>query len=553
MIKNEEILEIAKSTKNLKLLFVEDNEILRSSIVEILSTFFEDITVCINGKDGLEQYIKNKDTNNAFDLIITDINMPILNGLDMSRKIKEIDQFIPILFFTAFTETNYILDGIDIGIDGYLEKPLDIDKFLFYIKKILHNIEIKDASNHEAKILADTIDKNVIMTKTDLKGIITYASDAFCDISKYTRDELLGKSHNTVRHPDMPNETFMYMWSIIPNGETWKGEIKNLAKDGTSYWVYSVISPEYDYHGKHIGYISIRRDIAMQKEVEILNTSLEMKIEEANKEVTDILKHTRESIEYAALIQSSLIPDNHLFRKYFQEYFVIWHPKDTVGGDIYLFNELRSDDECLIFCIDCTGHGVPGAFVTMLVKAVEAQLMAHIFNNPDMEISTAWVMGFFNNTLKKLLKQEDSSGISNVGWDGSVFYYNKKEKIIKFSGAESPFFYRKPDGEIITVKGTRKSVGYKQCPMDYVYKETIIENVEEGTKVFLTTDGYLDQNGGPKDFPFGKKKFIQIIDDYGEESMADLQEMFMYEMAEWEEQIEGNDRNDDMTVIGFTI
>jgi serine phosphatase RsbU (regulator of sigma subunit) len=89
--------------------------------------------------------------------------------------------------------------------------------------------------------------------------------------------------------------------------------------------------------------------------------------------------------------------------------------------------------------------------------------------------------------------------------------------------------------------------------MDYKYKETVIENVEEGTKVFLTTDGYLDQNGGEKGFPFGKKRFIQIIEDYGEESMADLQEMFMYEMAEWEEQVENNDRNDDMTVIGFTI
>jgi len=273
----------------------------------------------------------------------------------------------------------------------------------------------------------------------------------------------------------------------------------------------------------------------------------------AKKELELIHKHTRESIEYAAIIQSSLIPDNNLFRKYFQEYFVMWHPKDTVGGDIYFFNELRNDDECLILCIDCTGHGVPGAFVTMLVKAVESELIAEIFNNPDMEISTAWVMGFFNNQLKKLLKQDNLNSISNVGWDGSVFYYNKKLKVIKFSGAESPFFYRKPDGKIVTVKGTRKSVGYKQCPFDYKYKETVIENVEEGTKVFLTTDGYLDQNGGEKGFPFGKKRFIQIIEDYGAESMPDLQEMFMYEMAEWEDQVENNDRNDDMTVIGFTI
>ncbi len=550
------------------------------------------------------------------------------------------------------------------------------DEFGQMTKSVNESIKISMKMHGEVAQLMQTMDQNVITSETDDKGIITHVSQAFCDISGYAKEELLGKPHNIVRHPDMPASAFKDLWNTLKENKTWEGEVKNLKKDGGFYWVHVIVTPKCTRAGASCGYTAIRYDITDKKEVEELTSNLEIRIEErtaeleiekenveqilanilipvlitskekrtivyANKfaqdlyetsqediinsqldniytltngpdaiikeiaetgrvnaleehitthtgheftgllsvtpisynnedcyigmtvdiseqkkmenEVKAIHKHTRESIEYAALIQSSLIPDNTLFRKYFQEYFVIWHPKDTVGGDIYLFNELRDEDECLIFCIDCTGHGVPGAFVTMLVKAVEAQLMAYIFNNPDMEISTAWVMGFFNNTLKKLLKQEDASGISNVGWDGSVFYYNKKTKTIKFSGAESPFFYRKPDGEIITVKGTRKSVGYKQCPLDFEYKETIIENVESGTKVFLTTDGYLDQNGGPKDFPFGKKQFINIIEEYGADSMADMQEMFMYEMAEWEEQIENNDRNDDMTVIGFTI
>ncbi|MEA3315233.1 MAG: response regulator [Campylobacterota bacterium] len=545
---SSELEQIITKTSRLHLLYVEDSESVRESTLEILKEYFDNIVVANDGLDGFEKF-----KNNDFDIVITDIIMPNLNGLDMSRKIREVNKSIPVIMLTAFSESKYLLESIKIGIDGYLNKPLLLEEFNSLMQRVLIKFDEHYFKSYQEELMIETIDKNVIMSKTDLKGIITYVSDAFCEISGYTKDELIGQPQNMVRHPDMPSEIFDYIWSIIPQGDKWEGELKNLRKDGEYYWVYAIITPDYNHNGDHIGYTSIRRDIADQKKVEILNASLEMKIEEANKSLSDTLKHTRDSIEYAALIQSSLIPDNALFRKYFQEYFVIWHPKDTVGGDIYLFNELRDDNECLIFCIDCTGHGVPGAFVTMLVKAVEAQLMVHIFNNPDMVISTAWVMGFFNNTLKKLLKQEDASGISNVGWDGSVFYYNKKEKLIKFSGAESPFFYRKPDGEIVTVKGTRKSVGYKQCPMDYKYKETLIENVEEGTKVFLTTDGYLDQNGGAKDFPFGKKKFIQIIDDYGEESMADLQEMFMYEMAEWEEQIENNDRNDDMTVIGFTI
>ncbi len=298
----------------------------------------------------------------------------------------------------------------------------------------------------------------------------------------------------------------------------------------------------------------------LHEEIYELNINLESRIEErtkdlesSKKETEALYKHTREAIEYAALIQSAVLPDNNNMRKYFKDQFTIWHPKDTVGGDIYFFEELRHKDECLLFFIDCTGHGVPGAFVTMLVKAVEQQIIAEIMNDEtNMEISPAWIMAYFNRELKKLLKQEDKSSISNAGWDGGVIYYNKKDQIIKFAGAETPLFYTTKDGELKTIKGNRYSVGYKKCAMDYVYKETILE-VEEGMKFYCTTDGYLDQNGGSKDFPFGKKRFGNIIKEYHTESMADQQEMFLYSMEEYETMIPNNDRNDDMTVIAFEI
>ncbi len=300
--------------------------------------------------------------------------------------------------------------------------------------------------------------------------------------------------------------------------------------------------------------------VSMARSIEESQRTLESKVEMrtvdlnvAKKEIEATHKHMRESIEYAALIQSAVLPDNNNMRKYFKDQFTIWHPKDTVGGDIYFFEELRHEDECLLFFIDCTGHGVPGAFVTMLVKAVEQQIIAEIMNDEtNMDISPAWIMAYFNRELKKLLKQEDKSSISNAGWDGGVIYYNKKDQIIKFAGAETPLFYTTKDGELKTIKGNRYSVGYKKCAMDYVYKETILE-VEEGMKFYCTTDGYLDQNGGSKDFPFGKKRFGNIIKEYHTESMADQQEMFLYEMEEYESQILNNDRNDDMTVIGFEI
>ena len=675
MIAKNELINMVDKTKKLKVLFVEDDEIIRVASIAIFKKFFDDIIGAVDGEDGLNKFISNK--GKQYDLIISDINMPKLNGLEMSRKIREIDEFIPILLLTAFTETNYLLDSINIGIDGYLTKPFNINNFFFHFKRILNNIEGRYTKNYEEQCLLETVSKNVILSKTDLKGVITHVSQAFCDISGYTKEELIGQPQSIVRHPDMPMETFMYMWSVIPSGETWEGEIKNLKKDGGHYWVNAIITPNYDYHGNHIGYTAIRKDIASQKEVEILNTSLEMKIEArtkdlltekdnmeqilsnillpmfithrakrtiiyANKfaqelyetsyediidapldtiytltngpdeiirqivengsvhaleehitthtgkefigllsvipitynnedcfigmtvditkqkdmenEVRAIHKHTRESIEYAAMIQKAVLPESKLMANYFKDYFVHWMPKDTVGGDIWLFNELRHEDECLLFFIDCTGHGVPGAFVTMLVKAVERQVIAKIMNDRygDIDISPAWIMGYFNKTLKKLLKQENKDSESNAGWDGGIIYYNKKDKILKFAGAETPLFYIDENKEFQTIKGNRYSVGYKKCDSDYQYKETILE-VKEGMKFYCTTDGYLDQNGGEKDFPFGKKRFGNIIKEHHEKPMLNKKKIFINEMTQYEQMIPNNDRNDDMTVIGFEV
>jgi serine phosphatase RsbU (regulator of sigma subunit) len=161
-------------------------------------------------------------------------------------------------------------------------------------------------------------------------------------------------------------------------------------------------------------------------------------------------------------------------------------------------------------------------------------------------------MSYFNKTIKKLLKQETHDSVSNVGWDGGVIYYDRKAQILKFAGAETPLFYITKDGEFNTIKGNRYSVGYKKCNANYEYKETIIK-VQDGMKFYCTTDGYLDQNGGEKDFPFGKRRFGNIIKKYHSKTMSKQRKVFLQAITKYEEAILNHDRNDDMTVIGFEI
>lgn len=117
-------------------------------------------------------------------------------------------------------------------------------------------------NNHEQVL--DT--KDFLVSETDSKGRITFANDEFCKYSGYTIEELLGQPHNIARHPDMPKAAFEDLWKSVKSGEKWRGFVKNLAKDGSYYWVYATVFPFVSCDGTN-GYVSCRRK-ASQEEVQ---------------------------------------------------------------------------------------------------------------------------------------------------------------------------------------------------------------------------------------------------------------------------------------------
>lgn len=98
-----------------------------------------------------------------------------------------------------------------------------------------------------------------IVSKTNAKGIITYGNPIFIEFSGYTEEELLGAQHNIVRHPDMPRSAFKLVWDTISSGQEFFGYVKNMAKDGSFYWVFTHITPDRDHQGNIVGYTSVRR------------------------------------------------------------------------------------------------------------------------------------------------------------------------------------------------------------------------------------------------------------------------------------------------------
>lgn len=107
----------------------------------------------------------------------------------------------------------------------------------------------------------------LLISTTDEKGIIKDVSDGFCEVSGYSRDELIGKPHNIVRHPDTPTELFTDLWETIQAGKQWQGELENRKKDGSSYWVITTVFPRFDDNNKVIGYMSLRQDVTASKKL----------------------------------------------------------------------------------------------------------------------------------------------------------------------------------------------------------------------------------------------------------------------------------------------
>ena len=250
------IKSIIKNSYKLKLLYVEDNEEARNAVLSILEEFFEDITVCVNGKEGLEAFKSKK-----IDLVITDINMPKMNGLEMTSFIREINEDVSILVFSAHNEPKYFVDSIKLGIDGYLLKPIEMKQLLGAFSKVINKINaLKD--RELLKQYKEITDRSSIISIINDDGIITYVNDAFCKVTEYSKEELIGKEYQSIMSYKQPKEIYTEIWKTLrERKEIWQGITKNITKNKKPYYLNSTIKPILDTAGNIIEYIALRNDI----------------------------------------------------------------------------------------------------------------------------------------------------------------------------------------------------------------------------------------------------------------------------------------------------
>jgi PAS domain S-box-containing protein len=206
--------------------------------------------------------------DNSTALLLFDLSTQTQQNFEFLLQLQNSKQTqfdIACLGFATKCSSSLMSHALKAGFLDVLNYPFNPEEFLYKIQNILAQQNKKNELLYSTQLLEQykqTVDRSSIVSKTDPKGNITYVNEAFCKISGYTQEELLGKPHNIVRHPDMDSAIFSYIWHTIKElKKPWIGQVKNRKKNGSEYWVQTVINPILDAKGEVIEYIGIRTDI----------------------------------------------------------------------------------------------------------------------------------------------------------------------------------------------------------------------------------------------------------------------------------------------------
>jgi PAS domain S-box-containing protein len=246
-----------------------------------------------------------------------------------------------------------------------------------------------------------------------------------------------------------------------------------------------------------------------------------------------------QSLRYASRIQSAVLPARRELNAVAVDNFLIWEPRDIVGGDFFWFQPIK--DGYAVMVGDCTGHGVPGAFMTLIAWGLLDRMLRSVPNDKPSQLLTGLHRG-----VQSLLGQNQEDGETDDGLEVGVCFIRPEKKQITFAGARFSL-WRANDRGVIEIKGDRKGLGYRRYPQDATFTDFTLP-FENSDSFYLTTDGLTDQIGGPRGRSFGKRRFQDLLRKNRGASMQEQEESLRRAFAKYQGQ---QLRRDDLTVLGF--
>ncbi len=260
---------------------------------------------------------------------------------------------------------------------------------------------------------------------------------------------------------------------------------------------------------------------------------LEENLVKQKKEITD-------SINYASLIQKAVFSPKELIDKLLKSYFILYEPKDIVSGDFYWVN--KKNNKIVVIAADCTGHGVPGAFMSMLGISFLNEIINKLENPKANEI-----LNLLRKTVKKSLRQTGKYGEARDGIDMALCIIDFENLELEFAGANNPLILIRKD-ELLEVKPDKMPIG-----IHFREKESFTNNkleIKKDDRIYLFSDGYYDQFGGKRGRKFLKKNFKKLLKSIYKKKMEEQKIILKNSLNNWKKNYE---QIDDILVFGIEI
>lgn len=261
----------------------------------------------------------------------------------------------------------------------------------------------------------------------------------------------------------------------------------------------------------------------------------------SHRELAESNRTIMDSIRYAQMIQASILPDHAVMHSRVRDLFVLYRPRDIVGGDFYYYREWK---ECFIIAVaDCTGHGIPGAFMCMTAKVLlDRAIDALGYEKP------AEVLKEFDRLMRGTLHQ----GAGDAHFDnglalGLCVCYPERNQLF-FSGAGIDLLYT-CDEQTNSIPGSRHAIGYRRIDENGDYPSTLVP-LRDGMTFFLASDGILDQPGGAKGWGYGRKRLMELLQRISRRTAAEQLQAIEEELADYQRDLS---QRDDITLLGFRL
>lgn len=415
-------------------------------------------------------------------------------------------------------------------------------------------IEAQSKELEKLSIVASETDNAVLIM--DKHGNYEWVNESYTRMFGFTIDQLLDEKNTNIDGPGTPLEVSETIQKCFRDKVTVTYQFGTKTRDGQNLWIQATLTPIIDEFGEIRKVIAIDSDVTKIKEAEF---EIQQQAEELSAQAEELQRtnlalekereHTMGSIRYGLTIQQAILPLKRDMDKFFDS-FVIYKPKDVVSGDFYWYTSAKGDEiikeRFFIAAVDCTGHGVPGAFMSLIGN----RLLNEIVNEKHI-YSPSVILNKLNEGVIKALRQDATD--SNDGMDVCLCCIEKTYDNVyrlNYGGAKRPLYYfPKGTDEIMILDGTRKSIGGAKATRNSSEFTDQFLMLRSGDTLYLTTDGLIDQNS-PDRKRFSSQRFFKVLERVVNLPLVEQKEIIEYEFDTYRQ---SQPQRDDVTVVGVKL